>query len=777
MTVVMITTAQQLLSNAEAKATNVVEINSRVWFTDHDGFRVVYQGLDTPLYYVSLDDEVQLRYVAVCLHLGGLARQHEIAEAFGHSVESQRRWERRYEAEGLGGLRRKKAPGAAFKVTATAEMCIRKWFKSGKSNREIARRLGVSEGTVRNAVRRLGLRRPEEITDPRSLPFAECEVDEESTDCAGMSAIDNGGADEASEVEAETVLAVTEPNPGASFATSIDPLDRTLDRVLARLGFLDDAEPIFADVERLPGAGTFLMIPLLVESGVLEIFARLYRSIGPAFYGLRSTVVCLVMLALLRIKRPENLKEHDPQALGRLLGLDRAPEVKTLRRKLDALAGRGKGLELMRALAERRVEDREGTIGVLYVDGHVKEYHGQAKLGEAFITRRRLSAPAATDTWVNDINGDPLFMVSSEFNAGLTKTLEPVLAEVREIVGDDRRITVAFDRGGWSTKLFHRLNESGFDVITYRKNHDPRIPVHQFEDRVHVEGGIEHSYKLHDQPRVRVGRTGVKKGKGPQYMWMRQVTLLCEDGHQVPVITTRDDLPAESVLFYMFHRWRQENFFKYMREEFALDGLVEYGTEPVTEQVDHPNPEVRKINKELRSAQAELAEIEQAIGQELQANEESRRRSVRGFKIAQAPLLRQAEQVRQRIARLRSRKQKLPKRVPTSDLQSLKKDRKVVSDAIKMVAYQIESDLVNMVADDYARCADEGRTLLHAAFRSAGDLEIRDGELHVTLVPQSSPHRTRAIAKLCQKLTEMHVTVPGSQLRLSLAVAEPVNIG
>lgn len=774
----MITTAQLLLSNVKAKATDVVEINSRVWFTDHDGFRVVYQGLDTPLYYISLDDEVQLRYVAVCLHLGGLARQHAIGAAFGHSVESQRRWERRYEAEGLEGLRRKKAPGGPFKITATAEACIRKWFEAKQSNREIARRLGMSEGTVRNALKRMRLRRPATTTKPNPLPFAECDAESlEATDPTATKAIDHEGIDDASGVRDDTAPAPAVPRSGASFATSIDPLDRTLDRVFARLGLLDDAEPIFADAQRLAGAGIFLVIPLLVESGVLEIFARLYRSIGPAFYGLRTTVVCLVMLALLRIKRPENLKEHDPQDLGRLLGLDRAPEVKTLRRKLDALAGRGRGLELMRALAERRVKDRDEMVGVLYVDGHVKEYHGQAKVGQAFISRRRLSAPAATDTWVNDVDGDPVFVVSSDFNAGLTKTLEPILAEVRRIVGDDRRITVVFDRGGWSTRLFHRLDTSGFDIITYRKGHDPQIPVQQFEDRTCVEGGIEYEYRLHDQPRVRIGKTGNKKREGPKYMWMRQVTRLCEDGHQTPVITTRDDLPPENVLFYMFNRWRQENFFKYMREEFALDALVQYGTEPVTEQADHPNPKVRKIDKQLRAARAELAEIERDIGQELQANEESRRRSVRGFKIAHAALLQDAEQARQKIAQLKARRGKLPKRVPTSDFVSLKKDRKVIADAIKMAAYQMESDLVGMLAEDYPRCADEGRTLLHAAFRSAGNLEVRDGQLRVTLIPQSSPHRTRAIAKLCQKLTEMGVNFPGTTLRLSLAVAEPVNVG
>lgn len=148
-----------------------------------------------------------------------------------------------------------------------------------------------------------------------------------------------------------------------------------------------------------------------------------------------------------------------------------------------------------------------------------------------------------------------------------------------------------------------------------------------------------------------------------------------------------------------------------------------------------------------------------------------RYRSVRGFKIANADLLQEAEQCKEKIAQLQARKAKLPKRVPTSDLESLRKGRKIIADAIKMSAYQMESDLVRMLAEDYARCADEGRTLLHAAFQSCGDLEVKDGELRVTLVPQSSPHRTRAIAKLCEKLNKIGMKFPGTDLRLSLAVA------
>lgn len=764
------------LGGVAHQADRWVEINARVWFADRDGVRVVYRGWETPLYRVALDDEMELRYVAVSLRQGGLAGQEEIARAFGHSVESQRRWERRYEAEGLAGLRRKKAPGAPWKITGTEQAYIRKWFDAGETKSEIARRLGVDEGTVRNALKRMGLQPSKEAAP--ALPFVGPESGTEEKTASETVA----SSEESTDVEVAPACSDDSSAARPASFTFADPLDRSLDRLLARLGKLDDAAPVFADVEGLPHVGALLAIPLLAESGVLEIFARLYRSIGPAFYGLRTSVVCLFLLSLLRIKRPENLKEHSPQDLGRLLGLDRAPEVKTLRRKLDALAERGRGLDLMRALAEKRVQDHTEAIGVLYIDGHVKEYHGKAKLGKTYITCRRLSAPAATDTWVNDENGDPVFMVSSDLNAGLTQTLEPVLSEVREFVGKEKRITVVFDRGGWSTKLFYRLITSGFDIITYRKGHKPTIPERAFEVRELIDGDDAYDYRLHDQPRVRIGRSGATRPKGkkgkkpPTYVWMRQVTRLSDDGHQIPVITSRQDLPAEKVLHLISRRWRQENFFKYMLEEFALDALVEYGAAPVVEG-DRPNPEATAIGKKLRGERATLARIERLIGVELRANEESKRPSVRGFKIAHANLLRHAEEARKRIEQLEARRAGLPKRVPASDLDSLKKDRKVITDAIKMAAYQIESQLARMLVGDYARCDDEGRTLLHAAFQSRGNLEVNDGEIRVTLTPQSSPHRTRAIGKLCEKLTKIGATFPGTSLRLALAVAEPVKIG
>jgi hypothetical protein len=331
-----------------------------------------------------------------------------------------------------------------------------------------------------------------------------------------------------------------------------------------------------------------LAVPALVDTGVFTIGRTIYGSLGPAFYGLRTTLVALLLMALLRIKRPEMLKEQSPEARGRVLGLDRAPEVKTLRRKLSRLAAVNRAAEFGRALAQRRVAERGAALGFLYVDGHVRVYHGQRPLPKAHVARMRLAMPATTDYWVNDATGDPLFVVTAEANAGMVKRLPRVLAEVRGLVGE-RRVTVVFDRGGYSPKLFRTLITDGFDILTYRKGRVPRVRRSRFSRHEAVLDGRPVAYDLADH--------GVRLLGGQ--LRLRQVTRL-KDDHQTPILTSRRDLPAIAVAYRMFERWRQENFFKYLREEYALDALVDYGVVAADPERDVPNPRRHALDAELR---------------------------------------------------------------------------------------------------------------------------------------------------------------------------------
>jgi hypothetical protein len=68
-----------------------------------------------------------------------------------------------------------------------------------------------------------------------------------------------------------------------------------------------------------------------------------------------------VFLALAGEPRAEGATRIRPAALGRALGLDREPEVKTIRRKIGELAAAGKAHELVMALAPAVTPPRSRT--------------------------------------------------------------------------------------------------------------------------------------------------------------------------------------------------------------------------------------------------------------------------------------------------------------------------------------------------------------------------------------------------------------------------------
>ena len=121
----------------------------------------------------------------------------------------------------------------------------------------------------------------------------------------------------------------------------------------------------------------------------------------------------IVFAAVLGEPRAEGLTRIDPVDVGRLLGLDRAPELKTVRRRVGRLAGEHKADRLLGGLAERHAAAHDEAMGVLYVDGHVRAHHGAADVPKAHVARIGLSMPAEVDTWVADATGDGLLLVST----------------------------------------------------------------------------------------------------------------------------------------------------------------------------------------------------------------------------------------------------------------------------------------------------------------------------------------------------------------------------
>ena len=712
----------------------------------------------------SIKDRTAEAYAMVLLFESGYADQNDIARCFGYSARTLRRYQERLKEGGLSALARPEGRPAGHRSEAKEirqrDQTILRLKAQGMSNRWIAGRLGLSEKAVRKNLRRLGwLPRPEP-----ELPFLP-----EADSQAKRATVSGSKLIEIPPSAVEQPARKTVPWAADSEAKSLDtnPLDRSMDRLLAAMGLLDDALPLFVPTPSLPRAGVLLAIPTLIASGLLPTAEKIYGSLGPAFYGLRTTLVAYVLLALLRIPRPEALKEYPPGELGRLVGLDRMPEVKTLRRKLARLASLKGSYRLGREMARQRIAERGKVLGFLYMDGHVRAYHGKHAIAKAYVTRMHLAAPATTDYWINDQRGDPLFVVTADANAAMTKMLIPVLSEVRQLLGPRRHSTVVFDRGGWSPKQFRSLLAMGFDILTYRKGRIRHIAENRFTLHKARLDGRRVAYLLHDQP-VRFLKDKLR---------LRQVTRLTETGHQTPMVTSRWDLRAIVVAHRMFERWRQENFFKYLREEYLIDALADYQVEADDPNRSVPNPARKAVDKEIHTARVHLRKLQKNYGATAIDYVHGRTRTVTAFESAEEKIRTAIDKTTDRIKKLKIRSKSLPKRVPLADARKgqefvkLSTERKHLTNVLKMIAYQVESDLVELVRPHYKRAEDEGRTLIQSALQDTAAIEPTNDQLRIMLAPLSSPHRSRVLEALCEMLNKTDTLFPGTQLHMRYSVA------
>jgi transposase len=702
--------------------------------------RICFFNASGPIFACKLSDEGALRFAAVLLTDPelGLATPSQIAKVIGRHRSRVHDYSKKYRDGGTEALEpKRRGPRGASKLKGTVLVRAQKYLNQGKSNYAVAKLVEVSEQTIRKGLKEGRLVRPKPVAE------ASNEVSDEATSTPR----------ERSDEDASCAGGV---------ATK-----REEERALAPTGLLVEATAQFEPAESVAKAGVLVALPALLGQGLVEVGQQVYGSLKNGYYGLTSMLLTFGLMALVRIKSTEGLSNYAPGEFGLVLGLDRAPEMKTARRKLAEMAGSGQALEFSRAFTERWAEEDPDALGYLYIDGHVRPYHGRKHtLPKTHVQRRRLCMPATTDYWVNDANAEPLMFVTAPANEGLLAMMEQeLLPEIRKLAGDERRVTLIFDREGWSPKTFQKWKKAGFDVITYRKGKYRAWQRRCFKEVTVEVCGRKVKYLL--------GERMIRVSKGFR---MREVRRLCDDGHQTSVVTTRRDLPIETVALRMFSRWQQENFFRYMRHEFALDHLPTTKVEPADPERSVPNPAAKEKKRDLARVKAQLTKVEQAYGQKAHDNSEQKRRTVRGFKISHAELGRKIKKLRSACEQLKAEIKALPARVPVRETMAgepivrLEHERKIITDTFKMVAYRAETQLANLVGPLLPHRDDEARKFMRQVFELPADLlpDYEHGKLIVRLHGMTTPRDNRALAVLCDVLNDLDTRYPGTELKLVL---------
>jgi len=714
---------------------------------DGEGAGVVFVfGLAT--YTFAGDDEPGRRLAAVQLAASEVASVAEVASAFGVDTSTLWRWTRAFTSGGVLALAaERRGPKGPSKLTAELKNRIVELNRDGLSLRQIATQTGVSTATARVALGRVP-------ADSKATPTPEPTFEPVTESVAGAGEL--------------VVLAA--------------PAARTAERVAARFGDLTEAPVVITQGAQLPLAGLLLCLPGLEMTGLLPVADEVFSPMRKGFYGLRVTLLMTLFLALVREPRAEGATRIRPADLGRLLGLDRAPEVKTLRRKLAELADQNKGADLQAALGRHHVSARAEAVGFLYLDGHVRVYCGTRQLPKTHIARMRIAGPATEETWVGDADGDPVMVLTAAPSQSLAAELHRLLPDLRALVGPERRCTVVFDRGGYSPAVFAEIIHAGFDLLTYYKGSWTKAPAGDFTTVGYTApDGTAHRYELAERP-IELAVPGQRATEDKAAIEattvrLRLIIRRSPDGHQTPILTNRADLSSAQICYRMSNRWRQENYFKYAREHFALDALDSYADheDDLTRLV--PNPakaqaigQVAAARTDLSNAQANLTDAVDA------AVREAGQPANHGKALVDPAVALALREAHADLDAAKKTSRNTPTHLPLREVRPgsrrLESERKLLTHAIRMSAYNSESALARLLRPHYSRGDDEARALLREAFTLSGDMQIIDDTLHVRLDPASAPRRSKALAALCTELTATQTRYPGTDLTLAYSVKD-----
>lgn len=701
-------------------------VGKRLRVYQSNGQRAVFVG-DAPIHIYDEQDRGAHAAAIALLARARVTTDIELGKAFGCHRNTVARLERRLEQDGMAGVvPAKPGPKRPYKVTSAVMEVVWELSHLGcvQLSREIERRTGVRLHWTRvsQLLRRVRAERAEQ-----------------------------GMLWSAPGVEAEQGPAGL-PAPVAESSAGADGLQP---------GAEQEEPPPALPQETWRGCylGAALYYPALQALGLLEAAVSCFRLPGAAKFGVRAVMLTLFFLTLFSKTTLEAAKHLRRWDFGPLAGTERAPVVKTLRRKLGALVKQGQAARFGALLARRWVEQGVIATAYLYVDGHVKAYTGKRKLAECWNPQRRMPLPGLLSYFVNDQQGRPLLFLTEEANASLAQVMPKIVASIREVVGE-RRFTVIFDRGGFDGKLFAWLHQEGIYFITYQRG-EPGLPVERFRRReCHFEGRRVRMQLAEDQ--VRVAHSGP---------W-RRIVVRTEDGHQTPILTSLAEPAPAKIACLMFARWRQENFFKYSREYHGLDQLLGYAWAEADGARLVPNPERKQVERELKAKRQELAQRKAEMGQAL-LDEPRWGRTAHGLKIAQGGAVGHLRALEQEIARLRERRAELPKHVPLAEAgprEVLRLEQKFIIDRIKMTAYNAEEWLLELLVQHYPNSHDV-RALLRSFAELAGEIRITPTEVVITLDAPDLPLHRRALHGLCADLNQLGATYPGSGLPLRYEVA------
>lgn len=521
-------------------------------------------------------------------------------------------------------------------------------------------------------------------------------------------------------------------------------------------------------------AGVILALPALISQGLLQA-QQIYDPLPKGYYGLVHILLLLANMALSRIKNPEQLKTCPPGELGKIMGIDRVPEVKCLREKISQIIKQHKTEDFERYLSEQWISREECVY--FYIDGHVRVYNGyKANLSKKYVSRQKLCLAGTTEYWVNDEKGLPFMVFTGELNERLKDAIEehivPALIEdTRSLVDEEQlknnpflpRFSLVFDREAYEPAFFARLwDKFKIAVITYRKNVKDRWNENCF-------------YKIETEVIGKnVSMLICEKQIELSGHCFREIRKLGEGGHQTSMITTNNILPTNIVAGKMFSRWSQENFFRYLKQDFDFDKIIEYGIETLNGNITVVNPTYSQLSQKLKKLKEKKARVDAKLFKAIEDSLDANIDNVADVLLSQASLKEKQTEFENLIDEVLQQRQQVPSRIKLKDMPEIKRynklkhESKLFMNTIKMIAYRAETAMVNMIKPYYKNTQKDGRQVIKEILKSDADIipDYYNNTLTIIIHSLSNPRTNFVLEKLCEIINDTQTIYPETNLKL-----------
>lgn len=702
------------------------------------------------------------------MHFGHLAR------AFGVGEEYLRRLRRLEESCGLAAVLKPAMGCAKRELDANKRRELRALFEAGWTAAEATRRQRRGKRVSRSTVQRErrgweAERESEAIAGPVAAAIAA--VTGEQLDLFPSVRSSTKPA------EREATIAIIEPRVSElleptvsgpvseeSAATEVAATDgATPDEESAPGGAADEEQGAVVPLRSRPvvggrliqHVGTWIMMSLAQQDGLHDEVAKLGGG------GDSSRIAIDATLASLAIGEGtvEGVRRLATPTAPQLLRADHAPTASAVRRRLWQLA-KDHGATLMAQMGRRYVEaaraDAE-TPAVFYVDNHFRPYSGDHVVRKGWRMQDRRVLPGTSDYYIHDEDGRPLFRIDVPSHDSLSQWLIPIATRLRDALGPDERILLAFDRAGSFPADMAGLRDGGFEFVAYERKPYPLIAVTAFDQVIQIRG---ETYHLHEKRQKNLRH---KRGR------VRRISLRTPEGNQINVLGV-SSLPATELVGILLGReakddpsgrWVQENGFKHGVERWGVNQLDGRKVEPYPPGTIIPNPRRRRIERALTIARADEGRARCELAR-LKPIDKRRPRVEEDL----------ADAIHRRV-HLELMRPLVPEHAPVEDTELAGKlvrhtgQLKAVVDTIRIVSANIEADLAEMIAPNLRR-PREAKKVIANLFAAPGRVDVMPGDIRVRLAPAANRSERRAIRRLLAQVSASPLTLPGDARRRPL---------